>query len=106
MTYAHQGIELKSIPGIAPNPPPSGTPDKSAIASTDSKGATTPPPIRPTVLTKRGTDVLVRIERMMEDASRALPPQGESVSELPGSAARSEAFASAGGSTAGAVRGN
>ena len=28
--------------------------------------------LRPTVLTRRGTDVLVRIERMMDDASRAL----------------------------------
>jgi penicillin-binding protein 1A len=103
MTYAHQGIELKSIPGIAPNPPPSPNPEKSSIASIDSKGAATPPPIRPTVLTKRGTDVLVRIERLMEDARRAMAPQGESVSQLPSSAV--EALASA-GSTPPAVRGN
>ena len=50
------------------------------------------------------TDVLVRIEHMMEDASRALPvPNGE-VSELPSG---SEAFASAtSGSAPPVVRGN
>ena len=54
---------------------------RSQVAATE-KGQP-PPPLRPTVLTQRGTDVLVRIERMMEDASRALgPPSGE-VSELP-----------------------
>jgi hypothetical protein len=60
------------------------------------------------VLTRRGTDVLVRIERMMEDASRALgPPSGE-VSELPGEPRdAAEAFASAtSGSAPRAVRGN
>jgi hypothetical protein len=67
--------------------------------------------LRPTVLTSRGTDVLVRIEHMMEDASRALPAPSGEVSELPaepgGAAMPSEAFASAtGGSAPSAVRGN
>ena len=31
-----------------------------------------PDALRPTVLTRRGTDVLVRVERLMEDATRAL----------------------------------
>src|SRR5258708_32850036 len=66
MAYAHQGIEIKPLPGIAPAPP---APSRNEVAE---KGAPAPPP-RPTVLTRRGTDVLVRIERMMEDASRALP---------------------------------
>jgi penicillin-binding protein 1A len=106
MTYAHQGIELKALPGIAPvGAPASRTP----VASTE-KGAPAPP-VRPTVLTRRGTDVLVRIERMMEDASRALPVLSGEVSELPagldGTASRAEAFASANGSSApGTVRGN
>jgi hypothetical protein len=64
--------------------------------------------LRPTVLTRRGTDVLVRIERMMEDASRALgSPSGE-VSELPGGPRdAAEAFAAAtSGSAPNAVRGH
>jgi hypothetical protein len=60
------------------------------------------------VLTQRGTAVLVRIEHMMEDASRALVASGAVVSELPaGAAAQSETLASAtSGSAASAVRGN
>ena len=105
MAYGHQGIEIKTLPGIAP----AVMPAKPQVAATE-KGLP-PPPLRPTVLTRRGTDVLVRIERMMEDASRALPASGE-VSELPppprprADAGRPEAVASAGNSTPGPVRGN
>jgi len=104
MAYAHQGIEIKTLPGIAPAAAPAARPQ---VAATE-KGLP-PPPLRPTVLTRRGTDVLVRIEHMMEDASRALPASGE-VSELPpppgprADVPRPEAVASAGAS--GAVRGN
>jgi penicillin-binding protein 1A len=106
MAYGHQGIEIKTLPGIPPAAAPSAKPQ---VASSE-KGLP-PPPLRPTVLTRRGTDVLVRIERMMEDASRALPATGE-VSELPplprprADAARPDAFASAGSPPPGPVRGN
>jgi penicillin-binding protein 1A len=106
MAYGHQGIEIKTLPGIPPAAAPAARPQ---VAATE-KGLPPPPP-RPTVLTRRGTDVLVRIERMMEDASRALPATGE-ISELPpapgprADAARPEALASAGGSAPGVVRGN
>jgi penicillin-binding protein 1A len=105
MAYAHQGIEIKTLAGLTPAP--------AAPPRNDDKGTPAAPP-RPAVLTRRGTDVLVRIERMMEDASRALPAPSGEVSELPvkpvkpnAASARSEAFASANGDTAsGAVRGN
>jgi len=107
MTYAHQGIEIKALPGIPPAAAPAARPQ---VAATEK--SLPPPPLRPTVLTRRGTDVLVRIERMMEDASRALPATGE-VSELPppppgprADALRPEALASAGGSASGLMRGN
>ena len=103
MSYAHQGIELKALPGI---PPAAAPASRTPVAATE-KGQP-PPPLRPTVLTRRGTDVLVRIERMMEDASRALgPPSGE-VSELPGGPRdAAEAFAAAtSGSAPNAVRGH
>jgi hypothetical protein len=62
------------------------------------------------VLTERGKDVLVQIERLMDEASHAMAVAGQNVSELPADkdgAARSEAFASAtSGSSPGAVRGN
>ena len=107
MTYAHQGIELKPIPGIAPNPSPGAKP-RANIAAVSAPGA---PPLRPTVLTQRGADALIRIERLMEDASRALPAAGTEVSDLPAGspnpAPRADAFASASpGSTSSVVRGN
>ena len=34
-------------------------------------------PARPSILTKRGADALVRVERLMDDATRALAARGE-----------------------------
>jgi penicillin-binding protein 1A len=68
MAYAHQGIEIKQLPGV-PVPPSRQQP---AVASARGKTAE-PPPTRPAILTKRGADILVRIEKQMDDAARALP---------------------------------
>jgi penicillin-binding protein 1A len=64
MTYAHQGIELKNLPGLPPEPPPQ------VEAETTSTGADVP--ARPPTLTKRGADVLTHLERLMEAASHAM----------------------------------
>jgi penicillin-binding protein 1A len=74
MDYAHQGIEIKQLPGV-PMPPARQEP---AVAEVKSKSGTPPP--RPTVLTKRGADILVRVERMMDDANRAMGPLRPTVS--------------------------
>ena len=76
MDYAHQGIELKQLPGV-PVPPARQQP---VVAEAKSKSGEPPPPPRPTVLTKRGADILVRVERMMDDANRALGPVRPTVS--------------------------
>jgi penicillin-binding protein 1A len=76
MDYAHQGIELKQLPGV-PVPPARQQP---VIADAKSKSNEPPPPSRPTVLTKRGADILVRVERLMDDANRALGPVRPTVS--------------------------
>jgi penicillin-binding protein 1A len=65
MEFAHQGVELRNIPGVAPN----GSTIGKMIADSGRDPAQA---ARPTVLTKRGTDVLVRVERLMDDATRAL----------------------------------
>jgi len=44
------------------------------VADAQSKSTEPPPPSRPASLTKRGADILVRVERMMDDANRALGP--------------------------------
>jgi penicillin-binding protein 1A len=76
MAYAHQGIELKPIPGVSTQ--------TSAVArnrSPESKGGSEAPQ-RPSILTRRGADVLVRVERLMDDATRALATR-----DVPGSKA-------------------
>ncbi len=66
MAYAHRGIELKNIPGVAPG----STPVSAATAAADAKSTDAPP--RPVLLTRRGSDILTGIERSMESASQAL----------------------------------
>ena len=67
MAYAHQGIEIKTMPGIAARPPSAAQ----AKAGARPKGRQSAA-LRPTLLTARGAEVLVRIERMMEGGGRAL----------------------------------
>ena len=64
MAYAHQGIEIKPMPGVAPGP--TGAAPQVAAAP---QPAAHPAQPRPTMLTKRSIDVLLRVERMMEDAT-------------------------------------
>src|SRR5262245_26733647 len=59
MAYAHQGIEIKSIPGVGTTPPPR----VAAAAPSKSGGAAAQ---RPALLTRRGADILVRLERLMD----------------------------------------
>ena len=66
MAYAHQGIEIKNIPGVPAGP----TPAAPQVATAAPAGAE--PALRPTMLTKRSIEVLLRVERMMENATRAL----------------------------------
>ena len=69
MTYAQEGVELKHIPGLAA---PTGPQGKVAEAG----GSTVDTAPRSPTLTKRGIDVLVQVERLMDDATRALAERG------------------------------
>jgi penicillin-binding protein 1A len=61
MEYAHQGIELKSIPSPRCNRRLHAPAEASQARPTDRRAPH---------LTKRGTDILVRVERLMDDAAR------------------------------------
>jgi penicillin-binding protein 1A len=78
MAYAHQGVELKNLAGLPPNPP-----QPPVTAAADSGDA----PVHPPVLTRRGADVLTQVEHMMDDASRLLAsnagPAGPPASAAP-----------------------
>ncbi len=64
MAYAHQGIELKNIPGLAANSATVGP-----ILEGNKNEA-----LRPIMLTNKGLQALLRVERLMDDASHALAP--------------------------------
>jgi penicillin-binding protein 1A len=102
MAYAHQGIELKQIPGLAPQQP-------TAPRVADNKKE--PADIRPiSALTRRGAEALVRVERLMDDATRALVTRSEPAKAAGAQDAgprRPDAVAEAPGRPpAGTVRGN
>ena len=76
MVVAHQGVEIKELAGVGPCRRRAWS---RPSADGKSKSGTSPPP-RPTVLTKRGADILVQVERMMDDATRAMGPLPPTVS--------------------------
>jgi penicillin-binding protein 1A len=105
MEYAHQGIELKSIPGLL------GPQSPAARAMAEAKPSTTDGPPRPPILTKRGTDILVRVERLMDDATRALAARDQPATraDAPGAtppAGRGNVASASDQQPTGAVRGN
>jgi penicillin-binding protein 1A len=59
MAYAHQGVELRPLPGLAP---PQHAP---AVADASSKGGEQPHAV---LLTRKGTEALLHVERMLDDA--------------------------------------
>ena len=67
MAYAHQGIELRPLPGL---PPPEHAP---TMTDTSFKGSEEP---HPALLTRKGTDALIQVEHMLDDANHALAAQG------------------------------
>ncbi|MGZ8323168.1 MAG: transglycosylase domain-containing protein, partial [Rhodoplanes sp.] len=64
MEYAHQGVELRNIPGLPPNP-----------ATTGPRMAETKDDVpRPAMLSSRGVQILSRIERLFDEAARVPAP--------------------------------
>jgi penicillin-binding protein 1A len=66
MAYAHQGIETKPIPGVAPAPIPAAPAARVSSSSTPPQEG----PTRPAVLSQRAVGVLVRMERLLDAATR------------------------------------
>jgi penicillin-binding protein 1A len=67
MTAAHRGVEIKDIAGVAaPAKPTAAAAAKMAASEDDATPA--PPP----VLTKRGADILLRVEKMLDEAAKTV----------------------------------
>jgi hypothetical protein len=103
MAYAHQGVELRPLPGL---PPPQHAP---AIADALLKGGEQPHAV---LLTRKGTEALVHVERILDDAVHmpsSQAPAKTSVGALDGdvkndNAGPSGAFATTAERTAPATR--
>jgi penicillin-binding protein 1A len=65
MVAAHEGVEVKDIAGVELPAKPSAA-AAAAMAQKDDDAKPAPPP----VLTRRGADILVRIEKMLDEASK------------------------------------
>jgi penicillin-binding protein 1A len=80
MAYAHQGVELRPLPGL---PAPQHAP---AVAEASLKDNAQPHAV---LLTRKGTEALLHVERILDDAIHAPSSQAEtktSVGALDGSA--------------------
>jgi penicillin-binding protein 1A len=76
MAYAHQGVELKNITGVGPNGLSVGP-----ILEGNKNEA-----LRPVMLTNKGVQALLRVERLMDEAGRAmvaLPAASDSPPDSP-----------------------
>ena len=66
MAYAHQSVELRPLPGYpAPEHAPP-MPENASVANVEP---------HPALLTRKGTDALIAVERMFDDASHAIAAQ-------------------------------
>ncbi|MCF6370440.1 transglycosylase domain-containing protein [Rhizobium halophilum] len=72
MDYAHQGIELKPIPGIE-NPFPEGEKKEQVVAKAEENEEALPPLVRPRSMSAESTRVLRRIAESLKAASPLLP---------------------------------
>jgi penicillin-binding protein 1A len=69
MAVAHQGVEIKDIAGY----PAAGPKPPTPVASAAAPGAQKQPEIKPgppPILTKRGADILVQVEKMLDEAAK------------------------------------
>jgi penicillin-binding protein 1A len=98
MVVAHQGVEIKDIPGIGPGK--KLPPDALAAANANAKAAEInpgPPPI----LTRRGANILVRVEKLFDEAAKTVAAPGKTSSSdngkpaAPSAVAFPDSFASA-----------
>jgi penicillin-binding protein 1A len=90
MAYAHQGVELRPIPLVG-----GGGGGRTVVSEARSGGGGGAEGSRPSILTRRGTEALLRVERLMDDATRALATSREpsKTTDAQGGATRQEALA-------------
>ncbi|MGJ4856732.1 transglycosylase domain-containing protein [Labrys sp. La1] len=69
MAVAHQGVDIRQIPGVAPFPP-GQQPSKAEPPAPDATGAAQEAPAPPPVLTRNATQILRDVALLIEQADR------------------------------------
>jgi penicillin-binding protein 1A len=90
MVVAHQGVEIRDVPGIGAGK--KLPPDALAAANANAKAPEInpgPPPI----LTRRGANILVRVEKLFDDAAKTVAPPGKTSSNDAGKPAPASSVA-------------
>ncbi|MET0679259.1 MAG: PBP1A family penicillin-binding protein [Bradyrhizobium sp.] len=93
MVAAHQGVEVKELPGVGMGerlPKPSAS---AAMASADQPKTLEIKPGPPPVLTRRGAEILVQVEKMLDDLARVANKNAASDPSKPARPAPSSALA-------------
>lgn len=100
MVAAHQGVEIKELAGVGMGTKLPKPPESEARAAKDEPKIVDVKPGPPPVLTKRGADILVQVEKMLDDADRTMgktssgePPPAKPISSS--ALATPESFAAA-----------
>ena len=70
MVVAHQGVEVKEIAGIGMGTKLPPAPASANVAANGAPKILETKPGPPPVLTRRGADILVRVEKMLDDAGK------------------------------------
>jgi penicillin-binding protein 1A len=69
MTAAHEGVEVRELPGVGMGEKLPQT-AQAAIAAAGAPKTLEIKPGPPPVLTRRGADILVRVEKLLDDAAK------------------------------------
>jgi penicillin-binding protein 1A len=83
MVAAHQGVEIKELPGVGMGTKLPKQPESEARAAKDEPKIVDVKPGPPPVLTKRGADILVQVEKMLDDADRTMGKTSSNSNEPP-----------------------
>jgi penicillin-binding protein 1A len=70
MTAAHQGVEIKEIAGVGAGTKLPAARTSARVAANGEPKAPDIKPGPPPILTKRGADILVQVEKMLDDAAK------------------------------------
>jgi penicillin-binding protein 1A len=84
MVVAHQGVEIKDLPGVGAG---KKLPEAEAAAANAKAAEISPGP--PPILTRRGANILVRVEKMFDDAAKTAGVPGKTSSNDAGKPASS-----------------